>query len=70
MKIAYIILTCEHNIDLRVKYQKQTFLQTRHITGSVNCNIDYYCISSKMGNDTSNIYGWNTSDKYKDLTVK
>ena len=71
MKIAYIILTCKQNIDLRVKYQKQTFLQTRDIKiGLVNCNIDYFCISSKMEEPNSSIYGWNTSDKYQDLTYK
>jgi len=62
MSIAYIILTCEKNINTYVLWQKNTFLK------NINKN-DIYYISAKNDSENS-IYGWNTIDTYDSCPIK
>ena len=62
MKICYIILTCQQNVDTKVFWQKT------HMFKNTDMN-NVFFISCK--NDIkNNIYGWNTIDDYNSPVIK
>ena len=67
MRVCYIILTCQMFLYTRTKWQKETFLKDVD-------EKDVYFIANKdysfLGDYGSNIYGWNTLDRYEGCPLK